>query len=292
MSSSGEQAIKYAVVNGNVRPLDEPQIFLNDSYYANGIGVYETLRFRHARLYFLSEHIHRLHQSAEIIGITGLPEESEIRRHLHLLIRENRLVSSNIKVLLLKNSRGCDLYMYPVEIPPLKGNRDPDFPEPIGVDLAAYRGERHFPRAKSLSMLLSTRALEHAREWGCWDSVLIDRRDLMLEGSRANLYWLEEDGLYSPPEDSILSGVTRMNFRRSLEKHGIRMKEGLLSYDDFLARPRPLLMTSTSIAVQPVKRFIDLQGNAQALPVDGRTDEYARMYGEYLRNYGRSLNKS
>lgn len=278
-----------ASVNGDLKVLDSPQIFVNDTYYANGIGVYETLRLREGRLYFLEEHIKRLRHSAEIIGITRLPDPDEVTRYLNDLIRVNRLVRCNIKVMLIKSSAGSNMYMYPVDIPAVKGNDNPDFPEPVGLEVAAYMGERHFPQAKSLSMLLSSRALDHARDFGCWDSILIDRQGLMLEGSRANLYWLEEDGIYSPPEDSILSGVTRINFQKSLEEHGVMLKQGMLGYDDFLAKPRPLLMTSTSIAVQPVTSFVDIEGISRVLPEDPRTERFARWYGEYLRKYARRL---
>jgi branched-chain amino acid aminotransferase len=277
-----KNAVK-ALIDDELVNLSHATIALSDQNYAYGIGVYETLRQRGGRRYFTRMHIERLFASARIIGITAEICPEDILRRLDLVRDANPVADMNIKVMLIKDDNsGCRCYILPAEIPRVAGNRDLEFPEPVGVDLFEYRGERHFPQAKSLSMLLSSVALSAAKAQNCWDALLVDRDGMLLEGSRSNLFWVEGDRLCSPPEERILAGVTRANIIRCALEIGFEFEIAELRLDEMLARPRPLIVSSTSIALQPVKHLFLADGRKLALPESPLVDRLSRAYGQYL----------
>ena len=171
-----------------------------------------------------------------------------------------------------------------------------EHPDPVGVDAMLYHGERQFPQAKSLSMLLSTLALDEARKHGCWDAILIDRQGELLEGSRSSLYWFDDGQIFSPEPAKILAGLTRQHFIRALEAGGVKVQQGRLMLEDMLQNPRPLVLSSTSIAIQPVKRILSSRGWSTpsvparpssrgqwiTLPEEPRIREFAGWYRAYL----------
>jgi branched-chain amino acid aminotransferase len=280
MSDNGIKAL----IDDDLVDLSHATIALSDLNYAYGIGVYETLRQRGGRRYFTEQHIERLFASAAEIGLVTALAPADIRRRLNVLREANPQADMNIRIMLLKSdSARSRCYMYPSDIPRVPGNADLEFPEPVGVDVIAYRGERHFPRAKSLSMLLSAVALDTARRAECWDALLVDRDDFLLEGSRSNLFWIRGDALFSPPEDRILAGVTRANILRCASEMGVELRIGELSLREQLSSPRPMILSSTSIAIQPISRIKTLEGPTAELPGNPLVRSLADYYARFLR---------
>ena len=273
----------YASIDGVLLPLEDVKIPLNDYHY--GIGVYETLKLRSGRLFFTDDHLDRLFRSAGIIGLKVDVSREDLCGFLEDVVRKNGRDTLNIKIMFIKKDDGSvHSYIYPSTIPQLAGNSNLEYPEAVGVDAMLYRGERQFPQAKSLSMLLSTLALHEAGKHDCWDAILVDSQGELREGSRSSLYWFENDRIYSPAPEKILEGVTRLHFIRSLAKKGVTMHRGSLLLNDVLNRPRPLALSSTSIAIQPVKRLLN-DGKWIRLPEEPRIAEFARWFGTYLRDY-------
>ncbi len=276
---------RFAIIDDDAVELENANIPLSDANYAYGIGVYETLRQRGGLRYFTQMHLERLFESARIIGLSTDADAQRMISRLNRLRDLNPEEDVNIRILLVKSGpKNSRSYIFPADIPRVKGVEDLRVPEPVGVTMLGYPGERHFPRAKSLSMLLSSVALAKAKERDCWDALLLDRDGLITEGSRSNVFWMQGGRLYSPPEDRILAGVTRANIIACAEKAGFEFRYGELYVEDLAREPRTLICSSTSIGLQPVTTLFMDDGREISLPRDPAVGKLSRSYGDFIRN--------
>ncbi len=288
------------LVNGQLAAPSAALFSLDDTDATYGYGCYETLKVRAGLLYFPAFHEERLLRSAAILGISHELEPGTVTVGLDLLVRDNRIDACNVKVMLIgRQGRPADWYAFllPPLIPPASAYSE-------GVHCLLFRGERHFPQAKSLSMLLSTIAYRRALSLDAYDALLVNGRGMITEGTRTNLFYVrpgEADRVYTPPLADVLDGITRRTLITALAAAGVVTEERPLAVQEALGGAFSLLVTSTSSRIIPVR---SLQGPvAEAAPVDpgvtiapipvvalplpAQTGRLRAIYDAYLEQYAR-----
>lgn len=244
-----------AVRNGALVPLDAIAFGLDDTDVAYGYGCYETLKVRSGRLYFPEFHEERLLSSAAILGIRHALRPGDLAGALGRLVEANGLGDCNVKLMMIgREGRDADWYAFllPPVIPPTDAYVE-------GVSCLLFRGERHFPAAKSLSMLLSTVAYRAASRAGCYDALLVDGAGRITEGTRTNVFYAlagEPEAVYTPPASRVLSGITRRTVMAALAEAGLRVEERDLPVEEAIDGRASLAVTSTSSKVILVRRLL------------------------------------
>ena len=295
---------KNIVVNGALASPSMASATLSDTDVTYGYGCYETLKIRQGLLYFPEFHADRLIRSAAILGIQHTLSREQVVSAIHLLDHANGITESNIKIMLIGHEgRNADWYIFmlPPIIPPTVAYES-------GVSCLIFKGERHFPAAKSLSMLLSTVAYRAATSLGCYDALLVNGRGEITEGTRTNLFYArigESDAVYTPPRKDALEGITRKTLMEALAEVGIKTKERPLSVVEALSGKFALAVTSTSSRVIAIKTLVGVvaPSGEQALaplaesmlsPTDSRLVELASsheidrmktVYDDFLDSY-------
>lgn len=271
--------------NGVLKPESEASVSLFDINYAYGYGVYETLKLRRGVLYFPDQHCDRLHHSAEVIGMEipwgGKAVECWIRE----LVAANEQESANVKLLCVGDSRGrkgqgqgqeAEVNLYIMMLNPL-------FPPrrlySQGARVITAHGERHFPTAKTLDMLLSAVLYRRARAHDAYDALLINPEQCVTEGTRTNLFVTDGAGLFTPPADQTLGGVTKRTVIECARAHGLVVQERRLPWDEF-DRWDGVFLTSTSSKIVPVAMI-----DKRALSIPTVTRELIAHYDGYLADY-------
>jgi branched-chain amino acid aminotransferase len=287
---------EFCSLDGQLVPVEQATIAADDIHFAYGYGVYETLKVRKGVLHFPDLHIERLLRSARIIGLKHNWQAAELDRLLQDLIRANTQESSNIKMMLLGGPSPEKTRLYIMELAPFFPSRKS---YATGIRAVLYSGERHYPGAKSLSMLLSTMAFRKASEHGAYDAVLVNREGHCTEGTRTNLFYTDGEELFTPPEHQVLSGVTRYTVIQAAREAGIRVSEQPLPVAELVSQ-EGLFLTSTSSKVIPVSRVEDygygLSSTDPTTPAPGPLQaiefdipeiirETARVYDTYLERY-------
>ena len=254
---------------------------LDDLDVTYGYGCYETLKVRGGRLWFPEFHEERLLSSAAILGIRHSFAAGSLAPAIRRLAELNGIADCNVKVMLIGHEgRDADWYAFLLPAPVVP-------PESYGegVRCLAFRGQRHFPRAKSLSMLLSTVAYREAARAGCHDALLVNERGQLTEGTRTNLFWYRHDGsdrLFTPPACDVLEGVTRRTLLAALDEAGLAVEERPLSLDDARSGACGLLVTGTSIDVLPVRALVDTDGAETALRIGPPAARVMAVYAAWL----------
>jgi len=241
----------HIIKNGQLAEAGDAVVPLDDTDVTYGYGCYETLKVRDGVLYFPEFHEARLLNSAAILGIPTDLKPGALVRSLDVLINDNQIRECNIKVMMIgREGRSADWYAF--MLPALVA---PETAYTEGASCLLFRGERHFPQAKSLSMLLSTVAYREAARQGCWDALLVNGRGQITEGTRTNVFYArcgESSAIYTPPAVDVLDGITRRTLIMALDEAGIHTVERPLELADALSGEYSLALTSTSSRVMPV----------------------------------------
>jgi branched-chain amino acid aminotransferase len=197
---------KYFSKNGKILPVSDAHIPLNNIEYSYGYGVYELISIRNHIVYFANGHINRLLKSAKIIGLDHYFTPEKIQEFIDDLLKKSDVDSCNIKILLVGGKSSNDAMLYILLLSPL-------FPErklyTQGVKTITIKYERAFPNAKTLNMLGSFLAFKKAKENDCFDALLINNENKIIEGTRTNFFLIKDKTIYTQSDNKILQGVTR-----------------------------------------------------------------------------------
>ncbi len=282
-------ALAYRVLmiihNGALADDGEASFNLADTDATYGYGCYETLKVRDGFLYFPEFHAERLSSSARILGIQHEFTANDIVDSLYALLRASSLSDCNLKIMVIgHDNRPADWYVFalPALYPPAGSSLS-------GVPCLYFRGERHFPQAKSLSMLLSTVAFRKAAAKGCYDALLVNSRDEITEGTRTNVFYAMKDGdgiIYTPPQRDVLSGITRKTFIEAMETRGVAVRERPFPLRDALSGTIGMMVSSTSTRLVPINRlFGSDDGVVVDVPILALLTAAADAYASWLEDY-------
>ncbi|HUW70316.1 MAG TPA: aminotransferase class IV [bacterium] len=281
----------HIIKNGRIAEAADAVFPLDDTDVTYGYGCYETLKVRRGVIYFPEFHEERLLRSADILGIATIIRPPEVADALRLLVRENAMGDCNIKVMLIGHE-GAMADWYAFMLPALVA---PETAYSEGASCLLFRGERHFPQAKSLSMLLSTVAFREAARQGCWDALLVNGRGQITEGTRTNVFYArsgESFTIYTPPAVDVLEGITRRTLIVALAEADISTVERPLELAEAVSGEYSLAVTSTSSKVIPIAMLAAASSMAPGLPSEPirlplcREIERVRaLYDDYLARW-------
>ncbi len=268
---------EYCSLNGELIPIKEARVPVDNIEFAYGFGVYETLKVRKGILYFPEMHIERLCCSASTIGLEQGFNPQRMSKMLEDLVASVPETSYNVKMMLV----GEDLYLF--AIPPLfvpkKAYRK-------GVKVVTFEGERQLPQAKTLNMLVSYLAHRKAKAADAYDALLIDRNGFVREGTKTNLFYTSGEKIFTPPKYQVLDGVTRRTVIDSLSRQGIIVherelaKEGMRDYEGYF-------LTSTSSNVLPVSQI-----DNQSIAIPELVRRVIKIYAAYIDQYNKNRSQA
>jgi branched-subunit amino acid aminotransferase/4-amino-4-deoxychorismate lyase len=237
--------------NGVITPIQEALIPLDNLEYAYGYGVYETLKVRKGKLFFVKEHVERLFLSCELIELEHIFTHEQIEKYIQELVTALEVDACNIKMMLIGGKAREDATLYIFATAPL-------FPDrklyKQGAKTKTYKYERWLPNAKSLNMLPSYLIYKKALTADCYDGLLIDRDGCIREGTRTNFFCIKGMEIISPPTEKILEGVTRKTIISVLTKNGYGYVEKNIPLAD-ISKYDGAFLTSTSTKIIPIKQI-------------------------------------
>jgi branched-chain amino acid aminotransferase len=264
-------------VDGRVLSADAPHISAFDRGFQLGDGVFETLRARAGRVTELTEHLARLHQSADGLGIPLAADvDARVANGIETLLAAEGLAGPDGDATVrLTVSRGATrtrgllpadpairatlvIQAWPI-VPPPAGHLD------AGLHLiaSAVRRDPQDP----LAMLKTTSRAEYvyarleARRAGADDALFMTIDGHLSEGTTANIFLVR----HAPSDDvlelatpsldcAILPGTTRSWLLAWAARVGLRPQEGRLSRADLAAASEAFLSSSVA-GILPVTRF-------------------------------------
>lgn len=249
------QPIYY--VNGRFVPATEAALPLNDLSIVRGYGVFDLLRTYNGKPFKLREHVQRLANSANAIGLQLPAAPAEIEHIATVTYAHNDISDATIRILVTGGP--SENLMLPQGKSTLVVMVNPLAPYPAaefthGSKVITVQIERFMPAVKSLNYIGAIMAVQQAKAAGAVEAVYRTKDGRITEGTRSNLFAIRGSQLMTP-KDEVLLGITRAVVMEIAEDD-FEVVEAPLAYSD-LATVDELFLTSTTKEILPVVQVDD-----------------------------------
>jgi branched-subunit amino acid aminotransferase/4-amino-4-deoxychorismate lyase len=241
-------------------------IFLDDQYlkvspqiieaFTPGVfkakGVFETMLGLDGALLDTALHLKRLRSGLKILGIK-VPSINPLV--LKEVLHRNHLSRARVRLMVW-------------QVPPVAGQVPPVAGHVMAAALPYKVSTKRIYRVcliktnrsandrladlKSLDYELFARAKTEARSKGFDEALLLNRSGAIFEASRANIFWIKDKVLYTPPLSSgCLNGITRQQVIKYAKNLKISVKERNLT-PEILKKADAAFLTNSLIGIKPI----------------------------------------
>ncbi len=261
-------------LNGQIMPLADAHVGIEDRGYQFADGVYEVVRFYNGKLFTVREHLDRLARSAEGIRLPMPMPVDQIAEHFRKFVPLTGLRDGYLYLQLTRGESSPRNHRFPKEQThtmlfyaiPLPPVTEPG--EGEGAKLLAMPDER-WKRCwiKCIGLTANILAKNEALAAGYDEAVFVER-DIVTECCTSNLFAILGQTLVTHPVGAkVLPGIARLVVLDLATKLGIRVEERAIREEE-IRRADELFITSTTREVHWVQRYNDRyigQGKCGAL---------------------------
>ena len=121
-----------------------------------------------------------------------------------------------------------------------------------------FEGRRDTPNIKTVSGSFRERVKAAREREGAFEALLLDAQGFITEGSRSNLFFLQDGRLYTPPAEAVLMGVTRKQVIAICGEMELPVREKRLHRGE-LEHIEGAIITGTTVDVLPIGSVDGLQ---------------------------------
>jgi D-alanine transaminase len=248
-------------LNGEIIPMAEAHISVEDRGFQFADGVYEVIRIYNGKLFTLPQHLQRLEKSAAAIQLSVPLDAPTLTNEITKLIQQTAIREGMIYLQLTRGVAPRNhiygqlkptLLFYARPLPPAAAPGDGE-----GVKLLAVPDER-WKRCwiKSIALLPNVLAKNEAVAAGADEAVFISA-DSVTECSASNLFAIIGKRLVTHPVGSkVLPGITRAVLLELAPTLGLEPDERALREEE-AKRADELFITSTTREISWVARWND-----------------------------------
>lgn len=220
---------KYCFFNDKVELFSEIDV---KSFEESDEIVYEVVKIIDGKPLFWDEHIERIYLSFAKIGIE-LPIDKEVFTNgAKKIVANDQMLNNNIKIVIGKFSDHINILIYNI-----KSNYPADEIKESGVKVKAFNYERINPGAKVINLNYKKEVSKFIVNNNIFEAILVDKKGVITEGSRSNVFFIKDRCIYTPSSSSVLLGITRMKLLELFSNLDLEIKEidisldGLSNYD-------------------------------------------------------------
>lgn len=277
------EVMEWCWLNGQVLPLSEAKVSVEDRGFQFADGVYESVRLYNGRPFELEAHLDRLERSCGGIKLPmPIPRQTLASEILKLIAHSG--VKEGWVYLQITRGPGARQHLFPSDpkptvlfyvrrLPPLA---------PIGQDkpytLLSVPDER-WQRCwiKAIALLENVLAKNAAAAAGADEAVFIDN-GLVMEGASSNIFAVIDEKLVTPPlGPKVLPGITRDVLLDCAREIGLAVEERPLKLDE-ARRAQEVFVTSSTREIAWVRQWDDTKiGSERCGPIT------MRLHQEYRR---------
>jgi branched-subunit amino acid aminotransferase/4-amino-4-deoxychorismate lyase len=283
----------HIMVDGQLVAYEAAAVSPGDAGFLHGAGLFETMRVHNGAIFRAADHLARLSDSAQMLGITLALSLAQLREMTADLLEAEDVTEARLRLTI---TRG-DVYAaadHPETTPPislvLAAQKFQPYPKEFyetGVSVVASRfkqnPENPLTGHKTTSYLDRLIALRDAQKTGAVEALWFTARENALaEGSVSNVFIVDRDGIIATPPLTMpehgeqrlcLPGIARRTVLDLARDANLLPHERILTIDDMLAA-REVFLTNAMMMVMPVVR-VEKHGIG-----DERPGEITRMLME------------
>ena len=206
-------------LNGALIPRSQARVSVFDHGFLYGYGLFETMRAYHGTIFLLDRHLKRLLDSAAVIDLrTGLAN-IDLAKACTDTLKANALQEVRLRLTVSRGEAasfpGSGSDVTPTVLVTATGYSpmpEQTYDKGFKAGVSSFRRYSRSPLSglKSTNYLLSVLARMEAEAARLDESLLLNERDFITEGSISNVFFVTSSGLITPSiESGILPGITR-----------------------------------------------------------------------------------
>lgn len=230
-----------------------PCCLFNNAEVYEGESVYEVLRMMGSGPLFFEDHMERMAMSVKHHNHKMLATPAELASQIIMMRKNAGVKEANLKIVFnyKENENTCLLYFIEPLYPTQQQYRE-------GVQTILYRAERENPEVKVINHRLRSSIYHRLILSNAYEAILVDSDGYLTEGSRSNLFFVNEERLFTAPDEKVLGGITRKHVLDICRLNGIEVIMGAVHEDD-IVNYESAFMTGTSPMVLPVKMIDEIR---------------------------------
>ena len=256
-------------LNGSLIPRSQARVSVFDHGFLYGYGLFETMRAYHGTIFLLERHLKRLLNSAAVIGLSPELAEIDLGKACTDTLMANGLQDARLRLTVSRGEvdsfSGSGTSVAPTVLVTARNYQA--LPAQIynrgfRVGASSFRRYSQSPlsRLKSANYLLNVLARKEAEAAGLDESLLLNERGFITEGSISNVFFVAHSGLVTPPvESGILPGITREVVMELADALGIDVTEGEVRLED-LGQFDEAFLTNSVMEIMPLVEVRDNAG--------------------------------
>jgi len=275
--------MQLAMVNDEIRPLEQLEPAHLDRGIFFGDGVYEVVRSYDGRIFALEEHLRRFTNSLAGIGITAV-DIDRIRARVQKAFDSAGIANAGIYFHITRGSAPrshlADTDLKPNFFLTVTELQDDTEAKTNGIAVSTHPDWR-WKRCdiKSLNLLPNVLARSDAAQKGCAEAIFVDEAGLITEGAHSAFFAIFGQTLQTAPlTANILPSITRDFAIKAAENIGLQLVEKSLTPQQ-AATANELFIAVTTQDIIPVVRFDD---NTIA---DGSPGKYTKLLIRQFRKF-------
>ena len=243
-----ECARPYYVLDGTVRECPS----FDEDLVHKGTSLYEVVRLMDGKFLFLEDHLRRLFNSLSLEGISSWVSEPDIRDTLQSLLKKNETDNGNVKMIMNLQDDGARHFLAYFVYHRYPAARDYHH----GVPVITYPFERMDPNKKIWRPEFRRHVASTLHDRGAFEALLVDSGKCITEASKANVFGIRNDHLITPPEELVLSGITRHYVLEICRESSLEVIQKKIPVEE-IQDLEGLFLTGTSLHVLPVSSVDD-----------------------------------
>ena len=255
-----------ALINNQWESIPEKDLQPGSDSFAFGTGLYETFRTLNHKPVFLEPHLDRLFKSAQAIDLTIASSQNKIVKMIARVVQQFDDPNQRVRILAVAEK----IIIYTSSL-----NLDPSIYK--GVFTITVPALRKTPEIKTTDYTTCLEAYKIAENNDCFETILLDKNNQVLEGSRSNVFWIQGEKLFTRDGD-VLPGVTRQTV---ISRSPFSIFYEQLNQLDF-DQVNEIFLTNSGSGIIPVVKVNSIQiGTGKPGPI---TVELLKLYDGWLNN--------
>ena len=252
---------RLVCINGKFVPEKNATISIFDRGFLYGDGIFETLRVYHGKVFRLAQHLWRLRRGVDALQIRGLQDTDSIAAAIRELVQRNRIHEGFVRVLVTRGNSdiglnighaGAPLLVIYAQSKPPRAESEYRRGWRVITSKIFVSADSWLEITKTISRVHHVAAKAEAEAAGVDDSLLLNTRSQLTEGTTSNLFIIKKGVLLTPPiADGLLGGITRAAILELAQHLRIPTQERHLTPRDLYSADEAFL-SSTLIELMPI----------------------------------------
>lgn len=286
----GVEDIEWCWLNGQILPLSDARVSVEDRGFVFADGVYEGIRIYNGRPFALARHLDRLQNSCRGLMLSNPLNDDQLRREIMRLIAHSRVRDGFLYVQLTRGVARRNA-IFPKDTPPtlLFWIRQPppitSIDKQSGAKLISVPDDR-WRRCwiKAIGLTANIQARNAAERASADEAAFVDENGIVAECTSSNVFVVINNALITHPVGPrVLPGVTRDVVIECARRDGIEVIERPIHLDEAKSA-QEVFITSTTRHVIWIKAWDDAGISATCGAVTRRLSEaFERYVTDYIR---------